>query len=93
MRSESSNINLVVLDKLLFVILKHPFRKNKKLITDGLTDGQDFGLGSQTTEFIFWFGGQTTVLNFGFGNWTRILNLGSSSLTTVLNFVWVIVQK
>ena len=88
MRNESSNINLVVLDKLLFVILKHPFRKNKKLITDGLTDGQDFGLGSQTTEFIFWFGGQTTVLNFGFGNWNIVLNHRLNSLTQYLNLVW-----
>ena len=59
-------------------------------MTDGLTDGRDFGFGSQTTEFNFWFVGQTTVLNFGFGNWTRILNLCWGSLTTVFNFNLVV---
>ena len=55
-------------------------------MTDGLTDGQDFGFDSQTTEFRFWFGGKNTVLNFGFGNWTKELNLGLSSPNTVLDF-------
>ena len=50
----------------------------------------DFGFGSQTTEFNFWFDGQTTVLNFGFGNWTRVLNLRLNSSTTVLNFGFVV---
>ena len=54
------------------------------------TDRQDFGFGSQTTEFNFWFGVQIRVLNFGFGNWTRVQNHRLSSPTTGLNFGFVV---
>ena len=41
----------------------------------------NFGLGSRTTEFIFWLGSSTTVLNFGFGSQTKELNFWLGSRT------------
>ena len=41
----------------------------------------NFGLGSQTTDFIFWLGSSTTILNFGFGCQTKELNFWLGSWT------------
>ena len=54
-------------------------------MTDGSTDGQDFGFCSQTTEFNFWFGNRTIGINFGCGSQAREYEFWFGNRATVLN--------